>query len=78
MVSEILPGQNFKGQGHYSQVKGKIKAAYLQLPNQCPYQVTTFYSLRFLRYSPDKIFKAKITTVRSNQCHTMMLHIYNP
>ena len=24
-VSEILPGQNFKGQGHYSKVKCQIK-----------------------------------------------------
>ena len=27
-------------------------------PNQCPYQVSTFYTLRFLRYSPDKLFPA--------------------
>ena len=26
-------------------------------PNQCPYQVSTSYTLRFLRYSPDKLFK---------------------
>ena len=24
-------------------------------PNQCPYQITTSYTLRFPRYSPDKI-----------------------
>ena len=24
-VSEILPGLNFKGQGHYGEVKGQIK-----------------------------------------------------
>ena len=34
-------------------------------PNQCPYQVSTSYNLRFLRYSPDKIFKLKVTTARS-------------
>ena len=34
-------------------------------PNQCPYQVSTLYTLRFLRYSPDKIFKLKVTTARS-------------
>ena len=37
-----------------------------------------FYILRFFRYSPDKIFKLKITTERSNQSHTMMLHTYTP
>ena len=25
MVSEILPGQNFKGQGHYGKIKIQIK-----------------------------------------------------
>ena len=25
-------------------------------PSQCPYQVSTSYTLRFLRYSPDKVF----------------------
>ena len=34
-------------------------------PNQCPYQVSTSCTLRFLRYSPDKIFKLKVTTPRS-------------
>ena len=34
-------------------------------PNQCPYQVSTSYTLRFQRYSPDKIFKLKVTTARS-------------
>ena len=31
----------------------------------CPYQVPTSYTLRFPRYSPDKIFKLKVTTARS-------------
>ena len=34
-------------------------------PNQCPYQVSTSYTLRFPRYSPDKIFTLKVTTARS-------------
>ena len=34
-------------------------------PNQCPYQISTSYTLRFPRYSPDKIFKLKVTTARS-------------
>ena len=43
-----------------------------------PYQVSTSYTLRFLRYSPYKIFKLKITMARSNQGQTMMLHTCNP
>ena len=26
------------------------------MPNQCPYQVSTSYTLQLLRYSPDKLF----------------------
>ena len=42
--------QDFKGQGHYDKVKG-----HTYTPNQCPYQVSTSYTLRFPRYTPDKI-----------------------
>ena len=35
--------------------------AYLY-PSQCPNQVSTFYSLQFLRNGPDKILKVKVTT----------------
>ena len=34
--------------------------------NQCPYQVSTSYTLRFPRYSPNTIFKLKVTTARPN------------
>ena len=34
-------------------------------PYQCPYQVSPSYTLRFPRYSPDKILWVKVTTVRS-------------
>ena len=34
-------------------------------PNQCPYQVSTSYTLQFPRYSPDKILEVKVTTARS-------------
>ena len=34
-------------------------------PNWCPYQVSTSDTLWFPRYSPDKIFKLKVTTARS-------------
>ena len=31
-------------------------------PNQCPYQISTSYTLQFLRYSLNKMLKVKITT----------------
>ena len=34
-------------------------------PNQCPYQVSTSYTLWFPRYSRDKIFKLKVSVARS-------------
>ena len=46
--------------------------------NQCPYQVSTFYTLLFLRYRLDKIFKLKVATPRLNQSHTMTLYTYTP
>ena len=66
-VSEIQPGQDFIGQGHYSKVKGQIlvRPCTPTPPNQCPYQVSTSYTSRFPRYSPDKILKVKVTTARS-------------
>ena len=48
-VSEISPGQDFIGQGHYSKVKGQIKAhhdvAHLHPPTNVPtkYQIPTPY-----------------------------------
>ena len=44
--------------------------------NQHPYQVSTSYTLKFLRYSPNKIFNLKVNMSRSNQGHTMMMHTY--
>ena len=35
------------------------------IPDQCPYQVSNSYTLRYLRYSLDKISKFKVTTARS-------------
>ena len=34
-------------------------------PNQCPCQVSTSYTLQFLRYNPDKILQIKVTMARS-------------
>ena len=48
--------QDFIGQGHYGKGKGQIKVTSWHCkptpPNQCPYQVSTSYTLWFLRYSP--------------------------
>ena len=45
--------------------QGQIMTLHNYIPNQCPYQVSTSYTLRFPRYSPDKIFELKVTTARS-------------
>ena len=48
--------QDFKGQ--YSKVKGQMKVKKCSTPtppNQCPYQVSTSYTLQLLRYSADKV-----------------------
>ena len=49
----------FFGQGHYGKVKGQIKVTPCcctpTTPNKFPYKVSTSYTLRLPRYSPDKI-----------------------
>ena len=53
---------------HFSRSKRSHRDAHIHLhtpPNQCPYQVSTFYTLWNPRNSPDKIFYVKITTARS-------------
>ena len=45
--------------------QGQTMTLHTYTPNQYPYQVSTSYTLRFPRYSPDKIFKLKVTTARS-------------
>ena len=79
-VSKTRPRQDFIGQGDYGKVKGQIKVTPWRgthtPSNQCPHQVSTSYTLRSLRYSLDKILEVKLTTTRSNQCHTMALHTY--
>ena len=75
-------GQNFKTHGQYDKVKGQIKITPWRCtpitPTHCPYQVLTSNILQFPRYSPDKIFKLKVPTARSNQGQTMKLRTYNP
>ena len=50
-------------------------------PNQCPYQVSTSYILRFLGYNPNKILKVKLTKARSNvksRSHHDVAHLHLP
>ena len=66
--SEIESGQDFNGQGHYSKLRQMKVTPWNStpaFPSQCPYKVSTSYTLQFLRYSPDKILKIKVTTARS-------------
>ena len=37
----------------------------LVVSTQCPHQVSNSYTIRFPEYSPDKIFKVKVTMARS-------------
>ena len=48
-------------------------------PNQCTYQISTSYTLRFLRYSPDKILQIKVTVARSkvkSRSHNDVAHLH--
>ena len=80
-ISEIWPGQDFKGQGHYGRVKSKSHHDFVHTPpppNKCPYQVSTSYTSRFPRYSVDKILKVKVTTARSkvkSRSHHDIVHL---
>ena len=81
-VSEMLPGQNFIGQGHYSKVKSRSDhdEAHLHLLTNAPtkYQLPTlcrFYDIaRTIFYRSSSLWQGQ----RSNQGHTMMLHTYTP
>ena len=66
-VFEIWPRQDFSRSRSLQQGKIKVKLwRCTAIPcNQCPYQISTSYTLRFPRYGPDKIFKVKVTTARS-------------
>ena len=80
MVSEIYSGKNLKVMVTTARSKFKSRSHNgTSTPrNQCPYQVSTFYTLRFLRYRLDNIFKLKVTMARSNKCHTMTLYTHTP
>ena len=74
-VFEIWPDKisaraNVKSRSHHDDAH--------QHHSQYPYQISTSYSLWFLRISADKILTFKVTTAKSNQGHTMTVHTYTP
>ena len=49
-------------------------------PHQCPYQVSTSYTLQFLRYGQDKILLVKVITARSkvkSRPHHDVAHLHH-
>ena len=45
--------------------QGPTMILHTYTPTQCPYQVSTSYTLQFPRYSPDKNLNINVTTARS-------------
>ena len=45
--------------------QGHTMTLHTYTPNQCPYQVSTSYTLQFPRYSPDQILEVKVTMATS-------------
>ena len=71
-VTVTTAGSKVKARSHHD-------AAHLQPISNVPtkYQPPT-PSYTVSKMSPDKILKVKVTKGRSNQGHTIMLHIYSP
>ena len=68
----IQPRQHCEG--HYSKVKGHTLPGCCtpQPPNQCPYQVSTFYTLQTPRYSLYRILK------QGQGSHHNVAHLHSP
>ena len=62
-VSEIQPGQDFIGQGHYGKVKGQIKVTSRRCiptpPNQCPYHVSTSTPYSFRDIARTRFYRSR-------------------
>ena len=59
--------------------QGHTMTLHTYTPNQCPYEVSTSYTLQFLRYSLDKILYVKVTTARSkvkSRSHDDVAHLH--
>ena len=54
--------------------------AHLEPPNQCPYRVSTSYTLWLPRCSQTRFYRSRsrLQCQRSNQSHIMTLQTYNP
>ena len=81
-VSEIQPGQDLIGQGHYGKVKSRSyhDVAHLQPLTNVPtkYQLPTPYGFRDIARTRFNRSRSPLQGQRSNQGHTMTLHTYNP
>ena len=59
--------------------QGHTMTLHTYIPQPCPYQVPTSYTLQFLRYSPGNILKVKVTTTRSevkSRSHHNVAHLH--
>ena len=81
MVSEIYPGQDFIGQGHYGKVKSRSghDVAHLHRLTNVPtkYQLPTPYGCRDIARTRFYRSRSLQQGQRSNQGHVMTLHTYN-
>ena len=59
--------------------QGHAMTLHTHNPHQCPYQVSTSYTLQFLRYGPDKILYVNVTMTRSkvnSRSHHEIAHLH--
>ena len=59
--------------------QGHTMTLHTSTPNQCPYQVSTSYTLWFPRHNPDKIFKLKVTMAKpkiKSRSHNDIAHLH--
>ena len=81
-VSEMWPGQDFIGQGHYGKVKSRSHhdAAHLHPLTNVPskYQLPTPYGFRDTARTRFYRSRSLRQGQRSNQGQTMTLHTYSP
>ena len=66
---------------HFGTAKLKVTPCWCMLtnPNQCPYQVSTFYTFRKPKHGSVKIFKLTVTVIRSkvkSGSHNDVTHLH--
>ena len=83
-ASKKQPEQDFKTHEHYDKVKGQTKitpyVAHLQPLSNVPtkYQLPTLYGFQVIAWRRFYRSRSRQQGKRSNQGHTMTIHIYNP